>query len=152
MRVLGIVLSSTEVRWAILGGRSSAPKLVTESGQMQKLPADESEGHALLALRRWFATFLNEVDVDRISILKAGRSQKGNTSSSRIKAEGVIQLAAAEEGVSADLVAPQTLRAKEKKFEAIVGARPEEALNGGAPFKPSKWRDAVLVAWVGLDS
>ena len=57
----------------------------------------------------------------------------------------------AELELTVDLVAPQSLRAQEKRFASIASASPEDVLNGGAEFKPKTWRDAVLVAWWGLD-
>jgi hypothetical protein len=53
--------------------------------------------------------------------------------------------------LAVDLVALQSRRAQEKRFASIASASPEGMLNGGADFKPKTWRDAVLVAWWGLD-
>jgi hypothetical protein len=68
-----------------------------------------------------------------------------------VKAEGIVQLVGAELELRVDLVAPQSLRAQEKRFETVAPGSPEFVLNGGHPFKPKAWRDAVLVAWWGLD-
>ncbi|WP_131732549.1 hypothetical protein [Actinomadura formosensis] len=57
----------------------------------------------------------------------------------------------AELELAVNLVAPQSLRAQEKRFASIASASPEVVLNGGADFKPKTWREAVLVAWWGLD-
>ena len=151
MRVLGIVPSSTALKWALLDGTRSNPVLLPLPSTSQKLPTDDCEGHALLSLRRLLSTFVTEQRVDRICVLKAGRSQHQGPSSTRVKAEGVIQLVGAELNLPVGLVAPQSLRAEEKRFAAIASGSPEKVLNGGADFKPSAWRDAVLVAWWGLD-
>jgi hypothetical protein len=91
-----------------------------------------------------------EQNVERICILEASRSQFRGPSSSRVKAEGIIQLVGAELQLQVDLVAPQSLRAQEKRFEAIASGSPEDVLNSGNAFRPLTWRDAVLVAWWGL--
>lgn len=84
-------------------------------------------------------------------MLQAGSSQFRGPSASRVKAEGIVQLVGAELELAVDLVAPQSLRAQEKRFASIASGSPEDVLNGGADFKPKTWRDAVLVAWWGLD-
>lgn len=150
MRVLGIAPKSTHLRWALLKGTRENPVVHPLPSTSQKLPVDECEGHALLSLRRLLSAFLPEHGVEHICVLQASQSQFRGPSPSRIKAEGIIQLVAAERDLSVDLVAPQSLRASEKRFPQIASGSPETVLNGGADFKPRAWRDAVLVAWRGL--
>jgi hypothetical protein len=151
MKILGIVPSSTDFKWALLDGTQALPRVLPLPSTSQKLPADVCEGHMLLSLRRLLSTFLAEQGVERICVLQAGRSQHGGASASRVKAEGIVQLVGAELELTVDLVAPQSLRAHEKRFASIASGSPEDVLNGGAHFKPKTWRDAVLVAWWGLD-
>lgn len=151
MKVLGISPSSTDFKWALLDGTRALPQVLHLPSTSQKLPADACEGHALLSLRRLLTTFLPEQGVERVCVLQAGRSQHGGPSAARVKAEGIIQLVGAELELTVDLVAPQSLRAQEKRFASITSASPEDVLNSGADFKPKTWRDAVLVAWWGLD-
>ncbi|SCG59931.1 hypothetical protein [Micromonospora halophytica] len=151
MKVLGIAPSSTDFKWAFLDGTRAQPRVLPLSSTSQKLPADACEGHALLSLRRLLSTFLAERGVERICVLQAGRSQHGGPSASRVKAEGIVQLVGAELELAVELVTPQSLRAQEKRFASIASGSPENVLNGSADFKPKTWRDAVLVAWWGLD-
>jgi len=150
MKTLGIAPSSTDLRLALLDGLRALPRVLPLPSNSQRLPADACEGHALLSLRRLLSTFLAEQGVERICVLEAGHSQFGGPSSSRVKAEGIIQLVGAELGLQVDLVAPQSLRAQEKRFESVTSGSPEDILNAGNAFKPKAWRDAVLVAWWGL--
>ena len=150
MRVLGIAPSSTTLRWALVEGTRPNPVLLRLPSTSQKLPADECEGHALLSLRRLLSTFVTEQEVECVCVLKAGHSQYQGPSSTRVKAEGIIQLVGAELELPVELVAPQSLRADEKRFATIASGSPEAVLNGGNNFKPKAWRDAVLVAWWGL--
>jgi len=151
MKVLGIVPSSTDLKWALLDGTRAQPQVLPLPSTSQKLPGDPSEGHALLGLRRLLSTFLPERGVKRVCVLQAGSSQFRGPSAARVKAEGIIQLVGAELALIVDLVPPQTLRAHEKRFESIASDTPEVVLNGGADFRPMAWRDAVLIAWWGLD-
>ena len=151
MRVLGIVPSSTDLKWALLDGTRRNPVELPLPSTSQKLPADECEGHALLSLRRLVSTFVSEQKVQRACVLQAGQSQFRGPSPTRVKAEGIIQLVGAELEFPVDLVSPQSLRAQEKRFATIASGAPETVLNRGADFKPRARRDAVLVAWWGLD-
>ena len=117
----------------------------------KKLPADEIEGHALLSLRRLLSTFLPEQRIDRVCVLQASQSRFRGPSATRVKAEGIIQLVAAEQNLPLDLVPPQSLRARERQFARIASGSPEAVLNGGDEFTPKPWRDAVLLAWWGLE-
>ena len=150
MRVLGIAPSSTHLRSALLQGTLANPVVLPLPYASKKLPSDECEGHALLSLRRLLSTFMSEQGVEHVCVLQAGQSQFRGPSRTRIKAEGIIQLVAAEHALPLDLVAPQSLRAREKRFPAIASGSPETILNGGADFTPKAWRDAALVAWWGL--
>lgn len=151
MKVLGIASSSTDFKWALLDGSRAQPRVLPLPSTSQKLPADACEGHALMNLRRLLSTFLAEQGVERICVLPAGSSQFRGPSASRVKAEGNVQLVSADLELAVDLVASQSLRAQEKRFASIASACPEDVLNGGADFKPKTRRDAVLVAWWGLD-
>ena len=151
MRVLGIVSSPTDLKWAILEGGRPRPVVVPLESIAQKLPKHETEGQALLTLRLLLSTFLPEKKVGRICVIRAGGSKHGHPSPPRVKAEGIIQLVGAELEIPVDLVAPQSLRAEEKRFAGITSGSPEEKLNGGLPFRPKAARDAALVAWWGLE-
>lgn len=151
MRVLGIVPSSTDLKWALLDGTRAKPVLLPLPFISQKLPADQSEGHALLSLRRLLATFMSEQMIKRICVLQAGHAQFGRQSTTRVKAEAIIQLVAAESNRPVTLVAPQSLTAQAKHFPATTSASPEDILNGGLPFKPKILERAALLAWCGLD-
>lgn len=151
MRVLGIAPSSTDLKLALVEGALKEPAVIPLASNSQKLPTDECEGHALLSLRRFLYTFLREKKVERICVLRATGSRHRGPSLTRVKTEAIIQLVGAELPVTVDLVAPQTLRAAEKRFAKQTSQSPEEVLNGGSKFRPKAWRDAVLVAWWGLD-
>jgi hypothetical protein len=150
MKVLGVVPSSSDLKWALVDGVRADPVLIPIPTKGQRLPSDPIEGRALQSLHRLITTFLAEQGVAKICILQAGNSQFGGPSSARIKVEAMFQLAAADYEITAVSILPQTLRAREKKFIEETGNTPEAVFNGGAAFVPKPWRDAVLSAWVGL--
>ena len=151
MRVLGVTSSSTDLRWALMEGTRGDPALLECEPKTQRLVLDGDESQRLLALKNLVKSRIRDHDVTKISICRAGRSQYQASSPSRVKAECVVQIAAAESTVDIELVSPQTLRAQEKRFSDYAGDTPEAVLNDGDNFSPRPWRDAVLVAWIGLD-
>jgi hypothetical protein len=152
MRVLGVVPTSTDLKWAIVEGQHSSPTLVATPTKTQKLPVDEDQCQVLQGLYRLVSTFLKEQSVEKVCVLQAGNSKFGGPSSARIKAEAIFQLVGADLSIPTELVPPQTLRAAEKKFTDQTGGTPESVFNDGDDFVPKPWRDAVLVAWVGLEA
>lgn len=109
-----------------------------------------SDGAGLATLFKTLCSLIEHEAPDEIAILQAGKAKFGNSSSVRIKVEAVIQLAADHCKVACQLVAPQTLRTKEKKFSSIAGKTPEVVFNAGAPFTPKVMNDAVLTGWTQL--
>jgi hypothetical protein len=151
MRVLGLVSSPTDVKWALLDGTYVSPCLLPMPTKSQRLPINVDEGNVLHGLYRLVCTLLTEQSVGKVSILQASNSQFRSASPRRIKVEAIVQLAIASLDLRVGLVSPQTLRARERKFSTIAGGAPEDILNGSQRFTPKPWRDAVLVAWIGLD-
>lgn len=151
MKVLGVTPSSNDVLWALAEGKRTEPILIPQDTTKQKFPKGQAEEKTLLDLLAFVRTLLSSVEINKVVILKAGTSRHGKFSALRAKAEGVFQIAAAEKNVEVTLLAPQTLRAQEKKFASIAGGSPEDILNNGEVYKPKPWRDAVLTAWVGLE-
>ena len=150
MKVLGIVPGTNELRCAVVDGTSEVPSL-NKSVKVNRFNVDPSDGLSLQALFRLLSTWLTELQVDRIRILQPGNSQFGGPSPARLKIEAILQLVGAELTIDTALIAPQTLRAREKKFCEKTGGRAESVLNDGSDFSPKSWRDAVLVAWIGLE-
>ncbi len=151
MRVLGLVASPKDIRWALLDGTCAQPYVIPIPTKGQKLPANVDEGKILQSLYRLVCTLLTEQSVAKVSILQATHSQYRAASSRRIKVEAIIQLAVANLELRASLLSPQTVRAGERKFAGVAGGPPEAVLNGGLSFSPQAWRDAVLTAWLGLE-
>lgn len=150
MRVLGVKPSSDDVSWALIQGTRSEPTIAELESTKQKFPIKQHETEILQNLYHFAGTFLKDKSIEKVCILQAGNNKFGKISTMRVKAEAVFQLACAELNIPVVMVAPQTLRAQEKKFQNETGATAEQVFNGGEDFKPKPWKDAVMVAWIGL--
>jgi hypothetical protein len=150
MRVLGVCTSPEDIKWALASGTNDAPHLEGTDRKSQRLPDSEDETLKLIGLVRFVSTLLKEKQVEKVVIASAGYSPFRGPSPARVKVECAVQLAAAEIGLPAELVAAATLRAKEKRLVEETGHSPEELLNQSKEFSPRAWRDAAIAAWVGL--
>jgi len=150
MKVLGVLPSSTGVVLAVVDGTFVKPELGSINLTKIKFPKDQDEQVALSNLNGLSKALVAENEIEKICILQAGYSQHGSPSSLRIKAEAVFQLIGDQSNIPVQLVAPQTLRANEKKFPGVTGDTPENILNAGNEFKPKPVKDAVLTSWIGL--
>lgn len=152
MKVLGVTPSPTDVSWALIEGTRTTPAIVNIESTKQKFPTTQSETQILQNLYHFASSFLKSQSIEKVCILQAGISKFGKASAIRVKAEAAFQLACAESNIPVAIISPQTLRAQEKKFQAITGDMPEQILNGGEEFKPKPWKDAVMIAWIGLEA
>jgi len=150
MRVLGVTPTSKDFCMALLAGTNVKPDLIELEKKKHKFPADGDEADQMYSLKRLVDAIISEKQIEKLVILGAGTSQYRGPSRSRVKAECVFQLTAKERGIQVEVIPPQTLRAREKKFVEITGDSPENILNGGSTFSPKAWRNAVLVGWLGL--
>ena len=150
MKVLGIAPTSKDFCLALLEGTTESPSLCEFEKKKQKFPVDGDEADQMYGLKRLIDTIIGEKQIEKLMILGAGASQFKGPSRSRVKAECVFQLAAKDRGIQVEVIPPQTLRAREKKFVDLAGNTPENVFNSGQAFSPKPWRDAVLVGWIGL--
>ncbi len=150
MKVAGMVPGTKETRVALVEGFSGAPTRVDLSVAKLKTPRDPREHAVLQSMLRLASTWFEEQTPDRVVLLAAGSSQFRANSKLRTKVEAVIQLACAQLEIECQILAPQTLRAREKRFRDDVGTTVEASLNSGVAFTPKPLRNAVLTAWCGL--
>lgn len=150
MKVLGIAPTSKDFCLALLDRTTESPILIDLEKKKHKFPVDGDEADQMYALKRFVDAIIGEKQIEKLTVLGAGTSQYRGPSSSRIKAECIFQLAAKERGIQVEVILPQTLRAREKKFVDVTGDTPEMVFNDGRAFSPKPWRDAVLVGWIGL--
>ena len=150
MNVLGVCTSPDGIRWALASGTRSLPQLRDMERNILRLPDIEDETAKLMNVLRFLSTLIKEKDIEKVVVATVGHSQYGGPSTVRVKIECVVQLAAAETAVAVELIAPKTLKAREKKLSAEAGGSAEEILNNSHDFSPRAGRDAVIAAWAGL--
>lgn len=137
MRILGVVPSTTAVFTATVAFGEDGPAVI--HAQRIALPNDDDQSRLLLALLRLVSTVMGEQACERVVVLCAGRSKVGGPSPLRSKVEAVVQLGGVMKDIPVVLVAPQSLRA----FEKRVG---DEALAGSERCKSKDSTDAARVA------
>jgi hypothetical protein len=116
MRILAVKPSSEDITIAIVAGSKDAPTLIKLDKEVYKPSFSEDPARDLYATENYFNQLIKKENIDMLLIVKAVKPQKGSVSVERVKNEAAVQLAAAAQGIPAKLIAPQTIRAAEKKY------------------------------------
>ncbi|MGD0096953.1 MAG: hypothetical protein ABSB60_10690 [Terracidiphilus sp.] len=85
----------------------------------------------------------------KVTVLQSVPARSGSQSV-RPVIEALLKLSCHREHQEFESIHPVSLRAREKKFMAVVGKTPEQAFNHGANFKPVVAKDIYLTGWSGL--
>lgn len=149
MNVLGVLPTSKDVTWVLLSGTKKAPVIVPCAFQRHSFPGGAEAENVLSGVRDVFANLLRDHDVDLVRILAPKNSRFASNSRIRLKVEGVIQLVCLDSNVRV-ASGEYRLEAAEKGFKRETGGDVLSVLNGGKKFSPVSIKDAVLVAWGGI--
>jgi hypothetical protein len=149
VRTLAFLTGTEKISWLILDGTKDTPKVISVRLERIRLPADVEEGKGLCSLVQTVSLLIDAQHPKQISILQPGKSKFNNTSSTRIKTEAALQIAAAQKGVPVHLVSPITTTKYRKKLEES-GKSLESTLNGGGPFSPREMGDVICAGVVRL--
>jgi len=146
MRILGVEIASTEIRWVIVEGNKQAGKLTKLPNNKLELPkSGKDQCDNLILLKKQVIAELQQNPVDIVAVVRAD----DGCSPVRAKIECIVQLSAAECNVKCELVAYQTIAAAEKtKIAKCTGSSLENAF--GTP-SPAYLRKAVICAWTALN-
>ena len=146
MRVIGIEIAGSEIRWAILDGDNKTGSIDGVEPPKLTLPVSGSdEADNLITLRDQVRTALTAKKPDSVAIIRADKG----TSVMRAKMECIVQLAAKEAKVPCKLISPLTVdAAKKRKIQNVTGTTFE-----GAYGKPqfSYLIPALYCAWSVLN-
>jgi hypothetical protein len=142
MTILGVVPSTEALHVCTITFEDGTAAI--KSMKKVPLPKSSDETAKLDSLLKLINTLILETGAARVAILQAGRTKFGGPSTLRTKVECCVQLAAAARSIPVDLVAPQSLRAFEKKHDPLT-------LTDGEKFSPVGCADAALVAWYSDD-
>ena len=88
--MLGIVSSTSALKFAKVGGSRQLPVLGKLSSDSLKIPDEAEEGLILAKFYDWLKDFCATNEVDCISLLKAVGGQQGGPAEIRVKIEGLI--------------------------------------------------------------
>lgn len=148
LRVLGIDIASSEIRWIGIEGTSTNGILLPQSSNSVPLPtAEKTELKNLLRLKELIAARLSSGNFQKVGIVRADRS----ASSIRVKCELIIEIACDEVGIDCELLSTATISAADKrKIAAKTGSSFEEAFNNGDDISPKYLRRAAVCAWCVL--
>lgn len=146
MRVLGIEIAGSDIRWGILKGDNKSG--IIESIDPPKLTfpvsgADEADN--LVTLLGQVRTILTTMKPDRVGIIRA----VSGTSVKRAKVECVVELACKEAKVGCTLLSPNTIAAAKKTGVAKVTGVSFEQAFGTPQF--SYLSQALYCAWSVLN-
>ncbi len=146
MKVIGIQVAASELRWAILEGNNKSGHIEIIEPSKLLLPvsgADEADN--LITLYDQVRTVLTARKSDTVAVIRADKG----CSVIRAKIECIIQLAAKEAKVPCKLLSALTINAaKKKKIENITGTTFEGAYGKA---QPGYIKDALYCAWSVLN-
>lgn len=153
MRVLGIDIASTTLRWVGLDGVKATGAvflLSTNSLELPQTHANEAENYQ--ELRGLISTNLQPLQLDAVAVVRAAAAGRAASPSvERVKCELVVQFACLDLGIPCHLVHAATISAAAKRGVArTTGSDLNTAFNGGAPISPAYLDRAAHCAWTVL--
>ncbi|WCB45191.1 DUF3010 family protein [Nitratidesulfovibrio vulgaris] len=149
MNVLGVLPTSKDVTWVLLSGTKKQPSILPCEFQRHRFPRGAEDENVLSGVRDVFANLLRDHEIDLVRILAPKNNRFASNSRIRLKVEGVIQLVCFDASVRV-ASGEYRLEAAEKGFQKDTGGDVLSILNGGKQFSPVSIKDAVLVAWGGM--
>lgn len=144
MRILAVKPGVDEITMAIVSGERETPSLEPINKEVYKLPQSADPSKDLVEIAQEFKSIIKERKIDEVHVVKATKPPKGSLSPERVKNEAAIQFASAEQGVPVKLIAPQTIRAAEKKEKETVDSI------FGHKFKSKDKREVAFLGLIGL--
>lgn len=152
MRVIGIELTASELKWVLLDGQRKQGSL--EYMESNKLPfpkIGKTFTENLVALKSQVLLVMKSLQPQCIAIIKAQNGGLYSSSVERIKMEGVLELAALELDIQCCLVSGKTVDdAEKKKFFTTTSTTIEQAFCDGKAIAPKYLRRAAFAAWTCL--
>ena len=144
MRILAVKPGIDDITLAVVSGDRESPSLEPINKEVYKVPQSADPSKDLLNIAQEFKNIIKESKIDEVHVIKATKPPKGSLSPERVKNEAAIQLASAEQGIPVKLVAPQTIRAAEKREKETVDSIFSHK------FKSKDKRDVAFLGLIGL--
>lgn len=148
-KALGIILDSKTITMALIEENGTKLEFLKLTNENLKIPINSDDADSLLQFMKSIQDIITCRNVTDVYFLKAGISPMGKgPSTNRIKAEASIQIASKELKINVTPIAPQTLKAANKRAEKNNEKPIEEIL--GKDFSSKVKREAAEVAILGL--
>lgn len=142
-RILAVKPGTDDITLSVVDGTQNFPKVKKLDTEVYKTNTSTDTTKDLLDTMNYIKDVIQKEKIDEVHIVKAVKPQKGSVSPERIKNEAAVQLAASSLNVNAKLIAPQSIRAAEKKendVEKIFGCK----------FKSKDKKEVAFLGYMGL--
>ena len=144
MRILAVKPGVDEITMAIVSGDRKTPNLESVNKEVYKIPQSADPSKCLVEIVQEFKSIIKERKIEEVHVVKATKPTKGSLSPERVKNEAAIQFASTEQGVPVKLIAPQSIRAAEKKENETVDSIFDHK------FKSKDKREVAFLGLIGL--
>jgi hypothetical protein len=149
MRVLGIEVSGTSIRWIVVDGSSTQGRwefLDTNTVSLPSAGACAAENYKLL--QHILTSMISDLKLDMVAVIRADQ----NSGIDRVKVEVVVEYACLEAGVPCKLIHVNSIvHAQKSKFHQVVKATPATAYGGGTDLAPKYLLRAFYCAWKAIN-
>ena len=142
-RILAVKPGTDDITLSIVEGTQDSPKVKKLDKEVYKTNTKTDTSKDLFDTLNYIKDVIKKEKIDEVHIVKAVKPQKGFVSHERVKNEAAVQLAASSLNVNAKLIAPQSIRAAEKKEEDV-----EKILD--CKFKSKDKKEVAFLGYMGL--
>lgn len=142
-RVLAVKPGTDNITLSIVEGNQDSAKTKKLDTEVYKTNTQADATKELHDTLNYIKDIIKKEKIDEVHIVKAVKPQKGSVSPERVKNEAAVQLAASSLNVNAKLIAPQSIRAAEKKEEDV-----EKIF--GCKFKSKDKKEVAFLGYMGL--
>ncbi|UIA99425.1 DUF3010 family protein [Desulfovibrio desulfuricans] len=142
-KILAVKPGTDDITLSVVEGSQDQPKLKKLDIEVYKANTQEDVTKNLYDTQNYIKDIIKKEKIDEVHIVKAVKPQKGSVSPERVKNEAAVQLAASSLNVNAKLIAPQSIRAAEKKEEDV-----EKIFD--CKFKSKDKKEVAFLGYMGL--
>lgn len=142
-RILAVKPGTEDITLSVVEGTRTSPKVKKLDTEVYRTNTNTDTTKDLLDTMNYIKDVIEKEKIDEVHIVKAVKPQKGSFSSERVKNEAAVQLAASSLNVNTKLIAPQSIRAAEKKENDV-----EKIFD--CKFKSKDKKEVAFLGYMGL--
>lgn len=149
MKVIGVEISGSSIKWVAIEGTNKAGSLVVLQRKTMEVPCSEVSSIKNLLLLR--DNLRNELRVNHAELVGIIRADS-NSGVERVKSEVMLEQACNELEIECHLFHANTIRnAQKKKVVEVAGNTLEIIYNNGNAINPKYLTNAAYCAWCTLN-